>query len=237
MNLEKQNKIYEGKAKILYSTNDEKYLICYFKDDATAFNNLKKGTIVGKGILNNAITARLFEKLNGIGIENHFVEKISDREMIVKKLQIIPIEVIVRNVVAGSLSKRMGIEEGVALKFPIIELCYKKDELGDPFINDEHCAVFDLCHEEELKKIKQMAHQVNKFLISFFDQINIRLVDFKLEFGRYQNQILLGDEITPDGCRLWDKTTNEKLDKDRFRRDLGGVEQAYQLVYEKVMKI
>ncbi len=229
--------MYEGKAKILFNTDDEKHLIVYFKDDATAFNNQKKGTIVNKGILNNAITAHLYKKLTIEGIPNHFVEKISDREMIVKKLEIIPIEVLVRNVVAGSLSKRMGIEEGRVLKFPIIEYCYKNDELGDPFINEDHCLVFDLCTKEDLVMIRKMAHQVNDFLRDFFERIHIRLVDFKLEFGRFDGKILLGDEITPDGCRLWDLTTNEKLDKDRFRRDLGGVEEAYQTVYKKVMAL
>jgi len=235
MSLVKEQQIYEGKAKILYATSDANKLICYFKDDATAFNNQKKGTIVNKGVLNNAMSTKIFQKLAEQGVPTHLVEKISDREVVVKKLEIIPIEVIVRNVVAGSLAKRFGFDEGKALKFPIIELCYKDDNLGDPFINDEHCLVFEFCTEEELRQIKKLAHQVNKFLVGLFDSVDIRLVDFKLEFGRYEGQVVLGDEITPDGCRLWDKKTNEKLDKDRFRRDLGGVEEAYQVVYNKIM--
>ncbi len=230
----KKDQVYEGKAKILYATDNPKELVVYFKDDATAFNNQKKGTIIDKGVMNNAITSRIFQLLDQSGVPNHFVEKLSDREQLVKHLKIIPIEVLVRNVVAGSLAKRMGMEEGKTLSRPIVEYCYKDDALGDPFINEDHALVFDLCTKAEIDEIKKLALKVNDFLIGYFDNLGIRLVDFKLEFGRYEGKILLGDEITPDGCRLWDKVSGEKLDKDRFRRDLGGVEEAYQRVYKSV---
>lgn len=228
-------KLYEGKAKILYATQNPDQVIQYFKDDATAFNAQKRGTIVDKGVMNNAISSKIFQELEKIGVPTHFVEKISDREMLVRRLEIIPIEVVARNVIAGSLAKRMGRPEGEALKFPIVELYYKDDALGDPMINDEHVAVFHLATREELSQIRTMALKVNEFLCAFFDKLGIRLVDFKLEFGRSGGNIFLGDEITPDGCRLWDKATNEKLDKDRFRRDLGNVEEAYQRVFDLVM--
>ncbi len=227
-------KLYEGKAKILYPTENPDELLVYFKDDATAFNNQKKGTILDKGIMNNAISTKIFELLTKNNVPNHLVKKLSDREMIVKKMDMIPVEVIVRNVVAGSLAKRMGRPEGETLKRPILEFCYKDDALGDPFINDDHILVFEMCNKVELEKIRDLSAKVNAFLVPYFDNLGIRLIDYKLEFGRFKSEVLLGDEITPDGCRLWDKQTNEKLDKDRFRRDLGGVEEAYQRVYKAV---
>lgn len=232
--MEKKDKIYEGKAKIIYATDDRDQLILHFKDDATAFNNVKKGTIVDKGIMNNAITAKIYQLLEENQVKTHLVEKLSDREQLVRKLDMLPLEVIVRNVAAGSLCKRLGVKEGLELKRPLIEFCYKDDELGDPFINEDHILVFDYCTDQELINIRNYALKVNEFLVSYFDSLGIRLVDFKLEFGRFKNEVMLGDEITPDSCRLWDKKTNEKLDKDRFRQDLGGIEEAYRLVYEKV---
>jgi len=233
--MQKKEQLYEGKAKIIYSTDDPDLYIAYFKDDATAFNNQKKGTIVDKGVLNNAISSEIFQILEKQKIPTHFVEKLSDREMLVKKVDIILIEVIMRNIIAGSLAKRMGKEEGGILKRPILEFCYKDDDLGDPIINDDHALVFDLCTDQELINIKNFAHKVNDVLVPYFDAKGIRLVDFKLEFGRHKGETILADEITPDSCRLWDKKTNKKLDKDRFRRDLGGIEEAYQEIYQKVV--
>lgn len=233
--MKKGEKIYEGKAKILYSTEEPDKLIQYFKDDATAFNAQKKGTIKEKGVLNNKISSRIFELLEKEGIKTHFIKSISDRDMLVKKVEIIPVEVVIRNVAAGSLSKRMGIDEGITLKEPILEFYYKSDELGDPMINEYHIKVFELANESEMDIIKVMALKVNKFLVDFFDKNGIRLIDFKLEFGRYNGDVLLADEITPDGCRLWDKKSGEKMDKDRFRRDLGKIEEAYREVYRRVV--
>ncbi len=227
-------KLYEGKAKVLYATDDPKLVIQYFKDDATAFNAQKRGTIVDKGIMNNTISSKIFQDLEKEGVVTHFVRKLSDREMLVRKLDIVPVEVVMRNVIAGSLSKRMGRPEGEVLAHPILELYYKDDALGDPMINDDHIAVFNLATPEEMKEIRRLAFKVNDYLRTFFDKRGICLVDFKLEFGRCDGRILLGDEITPDGCRLWDKATNEKLDKDRFRRDLGNVEEAYHRVLDLV---
>lgn len=232
--MKKGEKLYEGKAKILYSTEEPDKLIQYFKDDATAFNAQKKGTIKEKGVLNNKISSRIFELLEKEGVKTHFIERISDRDMLVKKVEIIPVEVVIRNVTAGSLSKRMGIDEGITLKEPILEFYYKSDELGDPMINEYHIKVFKLANEREMDIIKAMALKINKFLVDFFDKNGIRLIDFKLEFGRYNGDVLLADEITPDGCRLWDKKSGEKMDKDRFRRDLGKIEEAYQEVYKRV---
>ena len=232
--MQKREKLYEGKAKIIYSTDDPDLLIAYFKDDATAFNNQKKGTILDKGVMNNAISSRLFELLAKEKVANHFVKKLSDREMLVKKLEMFKLEVLVRNVVAGSLAKRMGMEEGRVLPRPILEYCYKDDALGDPQINENHILVFGLASDQELINIKNYSLKVNDFLMALFDSLGIQLVDFKLEFGKHRGETCLGDEITPDTCRLWDKKTKEKLDKDRFRRDLGGVEEAYRKVYEKV---
>ncbi|MEK6790717.1 MAG: phosphoribosylaminoimidazolesuccinocarboxamide synthase [Deltaproteobacteria bacterium] len=232
--MQKIEKLYEGKAKILYTTEDENLLIQYFKDEATAFDGKKKGIIENKGILNNKISSYLFRRLEGQGIKTHFVDMPGEREMLVKKLRIIPIEVVVRNVVAGSLAKRMGLEEGTPLKETIIEFYYKSDPLGDPMINAYHIKVFGLATLDELRRMEAEALKVNGFLAGFFDGIGITLVDFKLEFGVHKGEILLGDEITPDGCRLWDKETKEKLDKDRFRRDLGKVQEAYELVLKKI---
>ena len=232
--MKKGEKIYEGKAKILYSTEETDKLIQHFKDDATAFNAQKKGTIKEKGVLNNKISSRIFELLEKEGVKTHFIERTSDRDMLVKKVEIIPVEIVIRNVTAGSLSKRMGIDEGITLKEPILEFYYKSDELGDPMINEYHIKVFNLANEKEMDIIKVMALKVNKFLVDFFDKNGIRLIDFKLEFGRYNGDVLLADEITPDGCRLWDKKSGEKMDKDRFRQDLGKIEEAYQEVYKRV---
>jgi phosphoribosylaminoimidazole-succinocarboxamide synthase len=235
---ERRERIHEGKAKIVYATSDPGYIIQYFKDDATAFDAKKRGTIVDKGIINNRISSFLFERLEENGVRTHFVRKLSDREMLCKRLEIILVEVVVRNVVAGSLAKRMGIEEGDTLPRPILEHYYKRDDLSDPPLNEEHILVFNLATREELDYIRAEAFKVNDFLLKFLDQRDIRLVDFKLEFGRGQEshagQILLGDEITPDGCRFWDKATNEKLDKDRFRRDLGKLEETYQEVARRI---
>lgn len=226
--------LYEGKAKILYATEDPEVLLQYFKDDATAFNGLKKGQIGGKGIINNAIASHLFEMLESEGIATHFVERVSPREMKVKRVQIVPLEVVVRNVVAGSLAKRMGLEEGTPLKSTVLELYFKRDDLNDPMVNDDHVAAFGLADEEELALIKARAHEINRLLVHFFAERDILLVDFKLEFGRTPEGIILADEISPDGCRLWDATTHEKLDKDRFRRDLGKVEESYQEVLRRI---
>lgn len=234
--MQRLEKIYEGKAKVLYTTYNPDLLIQYFKDEATAFDGKKKGIIEQKGVLNNKISSRIFRYLEEKGIKTHFVDMPSEREMVVKKLRIIPVEVVVRNIAAGSLSKRMGVEEGTPLKETILELYYKSDALGDPMINEYHIRAFGLGTSDELKKMSEIALKVNKYLSEFFDKRGIILVDFKLEFGRYKDEVLLGDEITPDGCRLWDKTTREKMDKDRFRRDLGNVEEAYREVLRKVME-
>ena len=234
--MEKREKLYEGKAKIIYSTDDPDLHIMYFKDDATAFDGAKKGTIEEKGIINNSVSTRIFEFLEDNDIKTHFVEKLSEREMLVKNMDIIMVEVIPRNIVAGSLAKKMGIEEGTELKSPILELCYKDDALHDPMINDDYVIAFDYATKEELAHMKETAMKVNSLLSAFFDERGIILVDFKLEFGRHKGEVLLADEITPDGCRLWDKVTKEKLDKDRFRRDLGNIEGSYRTVLDKVME-
>ncbi|MGC8554905.1 MAG: phosphoribosylaminoimidazolesuccinocarboxamide synthase [Candidatus Acidulodesulfobacterium sp.] len=226
-------KIYEGKAKILYVYgNDETKLVTYFKDDATAFNGQKKGTIMQKGEFNNAISSSLFKLLKSRGIESHFIEKLSEREMLVYHLKMLPVEFIVRNYTAGSLAKKMGVEEGVKLTSPVVEMCFKSDELGDPFINDTYIKAFDLGKPEEVEEAKKIALAVNEILKDFFDKNGLMLVDYKLEFGTLNGKVLLADEITPDTMRLWDKVTLEKVDKDRFRRDLGGVEEAYKRVYD-----
>jgi len=233
--MEKIEKIYEGKAKTLYTTSDPDLLVQHFKDEATAFDGKKKGTIENKGVLNNKISTRIFKYLESKGVKTHFVEMLNDREMLIKKLRIIPVEVVVRNIVAGSLSKRLGIEEGTVLKEPVLELFYKNDPLGDPMINRCHATVFGFATAGELDRMEATALKVNRILSEFFDERGIILVDYKLEFGVHKGEVLLGDEITPDGCRLWDKQTHEKMDKDRFRRDLGKVEEAYQEVLKKVM--
>lgn len=232
--MERRAKIYEGKAKVLYETDDPDLLVQYFKDDATAFNAQKRGTIVGKGPMNTRISATLFSYVAEHGVGTHFVKVLSDREMLVRRLQMIRVEVVMRNVVAGSLAKRLGLPEGQDLQQPVLEFYYKDDTLGDPLINDFHIRMLRLATAAEMEAIGDGAFRVNELLTDFFDRRGILLVDFKLEFGRHKGEILLGDEITPDGCRLWDKGTREKLDKDRFRRDLGGVEEAYAEVLRRI---
>lgn len=234
-NLQKKEQMYEGKAKKVYDTNQEGIVIVDYKDDATAFNGEKKGTIVGKGVINNKMSNYVMKQLEAAGVPTHLVEELSDRETAVKKVSIVPLEVIVRNVAAGSFSKRMGVEEGKALLRPIIEFSYKCDELNDPFINDDYALALGLATEEEIATIKTYTRRVNEVLKDFFLKIGIRLIDFKIEFGRLADgTIILADEISPDTCRLWDVKTNEKLDKDRFRRDMGGTEEAYQEVMHRI---
>jgi phosphoribosylaminoimidazole-succinocarboxamide synthase len=233
--VERGQKLYEGKAKIVYATDRPDVLIQYFKDDATAFNALKRGTIIGKGVVNNRMSAVLFELLERRGVSTHYIGTLSDREMLCRRLAIIRIEVIVRNIVAGSLAKRTGLEEGGALKRPVVELYYKSDPLGDPMINDDHVWMLKLATAREVAWIRRTALQVNALLRPFLIRRGLLLVDFKLEFGRARGRLFLGDEISPDTCRLWDVETRERLDKDRFRRDLGGVEEAYQEVYRRVV--
>ena len=232
--MERREELYEGKAKKIFATDDPDISIMYFKDDATAFDGKKKGTIESKGVFNNKIASAIFVFLADKGVKSHFVKMLSDREMAVKRLEIIPVEVIVRNLAAGSFSKRMGIEEGTEIGCSIVELSYKSDPLGDPMINDDYVRALNLATDAELKQMKETALRVNDLLTKFFDERGILLVDYKLEFGRHNGEVLLGDEITPDGCRLWDKVTREKLDKDRFRRDLGNIEEAYEKVLNKV---
>ncbi|MBU3107578.1 phosphoribosylaminoimidazolesuccinocarboxamide synthase [Clostridium gasigenes] len=226
--------MYEGKAKQVFRTDKEDEVIVYYKDDATAFNGEKKGSINDKGELNNAITAMIFEMLNENGIKTHFIEKLNDREQLCKKVQIVPLEVIVRNVAAGSMAKRLGLEEGFALKTTVFELSYKDDNLGDPLINDFHAVAIGAATFEELETIYSITAKINDLLKEFFIKQNIRLIDFKIEFGRYNGEIILADEISPDTCRFWDATTGEKLDKDRFRRDLGNVRDAYVEILNRI---
>lgn len=221
------NMLYEGKAKQVFETENPKEYLVHYKDDATAFNGEKKGTIHDKGVLNNKISSFFFELLTKEGVPNHFIKRLNDRDQLVKKLQILPLEVIVRNIVAGPLSKRLGIEEGTPCKRPILEFCYKNDDLGDPFVNEDQILALDWATEEQLALIRQYAMKVNDVLKAFLADKKVTLVDFKLEFGVHNGEVLLGDEISPDTCRFWDSETNEKLDKDRFRRDLGNVEDAY----------
>lgn len=232
--MEKLQMLYEGKAKKVFKTDNEKLYIVEYKDDATAFNGEKKGTIVGKGVVNNKMSAALFQMLEKEGIPTHQVELINDRESLVKAVKILPLEVIVRNVAAGSLANRLGIEEGTVMKKTVLEFSYKNDELGDPMINDYHIAAMEYATEEQLDVVKKYALKVNEILQKFFLEINIKLIDFKLEFGLYDGQVILADEISPDTCRLWDAETNKKLDKDRFRRDMGGVEEVYQEVLQRI---
>jgi phosphoribosylaminoimidazole-succinocarboxamide synthase len=233
--LKAKKKLYEGKAKIVSTTQDPNLLIQHFKDDATAFNAQKRGTIVGKGVVNNRMSAELFDLLEARGVPTHFVSLLSERDMLVKRLEIVQIEVVVRNVVAGSLAKRIGLDEGTPLAKPIIEFYYKDDALGDPLINTDHIAALKLATPRELDRLRELALAVNKVLKPYFSRRGISLVDFKLEFGRHKGRILLGDEISPDTCRFWDKKTGERLDKDRFRRDLGSVEEAYQEMLRRVV--
>ncbi|MDE1921038.1 MAG: phosphoribosylaminoimidazolesuccinocarboxamide synthase [Candidatus Omnitrophica bacterium] len=232
--MQKLEKIYEGKAKILYTTEDPSLLIQYFKDDATAFNAQKKGTIEQKGVMNNRIAARIFEHLKDNGIATHFVECLNDREMLVKRVAIVPLEVIVRNRAAGSLCRLLGLAEGATLACPTLEFCYKDDALGDPQINEYHIRALRYATDDEVKYIKDMAFRINDILKKFFLGLKIELIDFKLEFGRVNDRIILADEISPDTCRLWEVGTGNKLDKDRFRRDLGNIEGAYQEVLRRV---
>lgn len=219
--------LYEGKAKQVFSTDNQDEYLVHYKDDATAFNGEKKGTIQDKGVLNNKMSSFFFELLTKEGVPNHFIKRINDRDQLVKKLQILPLEVIVRNIVAGSLSKRLGIEEGTPCKTPILEFCYKNDDLGDPFVNRYQILALDWATKEQLDLVEKYAFQVNDILKKFLAEKKVTLVDFKLEFGLHNGVVLLGDEISPDTCRFWDSDTQEKLDKDRFRRDLGNVEDAY----------
>ena len=225
---------YEGKAKKLYSTSEPDLVIAYFKDDATAFNAKKRGTIEQKGVINNQMSELFFTLLERHGVQTHFVRRLNERDMLCKRLQIVPVETVVRNVVAGSMAKRLGLEEGANLPFPIVEYYYKSDPLDDPLILPEHALAFGWATKDELDQIKSLALRVNEVLSKFLDERGVLLVDFKLEFGRYHGRILLGDEICPDTCRFWDKVTRQKLDKDRFRRDLGGVEEAYQEMLRRV---
>ena len=226
--------LYEGKAKKVFATDDPDIVIVDYKDDATAFNGLKKGTIAGKGVINNKMSNMMFRIMEQHGIPTHYVEELSDRETAVKKVQIVPLEVIIRNTAAGSFSKRYGVPEGKKLPVTVLEFSYKNDDLGDPLINDYHALAMELATPEEIETIKKMAFKVNDIMKEFFKTLNIDLIDFKLEFGRFKGQIILADEISPDTCRFWDMTTGEKLDKDRFRRDMGGVEDAYTEVFARL---
>ena len=234
--MEKREQLYEGKAKKVYLTDDPELYIVSYKDDATAFNGEKKGTIAGKGSINNRMTNMLMKVLEKKGVPTHFVEELNDRETLVKKVSIVPLEVIIRNISACSFAKRFGVEEGIVFDEPTIEFSYKNDELGAPLMNAYHAIALKLATREEIETIKKMAFTVNDTLKEYFLALNIKLVDFKIEFGRLSDgTIVLADEISPDTCRLWDKDTNEKLDKDRFRRDLGGTEEAYQEVMRRLM--
>jgi phosphoribosylaminoimidazole-succinocarboxamide synthase len=233
--MEKREQLYEGKAKKVYLTDDPERLIVSYKDDATAFNGLKKGTIVGKGVINNRMSNMLMKKLEQSGVPTHFLEELNDRETLVKKVSIVPLEVIIRNIAAGSFSKRYGVDEGVVFDSPTIEFSYKNDELGDPLLNDYHALALKLATENEIELIKKYSFAVNEYLKKFWSECGVTLVDFKLEFGRLTDgTIVLADEISPDTCRLWDSKTGEKLDKDRFRRDLGGVEEAYAEIMKRL---
>ncbi|MDY2726754.1 MULTISPECIES: phosphoribosylaminoimidazolesuccinocarboxamide synthase [Anaerostipes] len=232
--MEKRDLLYEGKAKKVFQTDDPDLLLVDYKDDATAFNGEKKGTILGKGVVNNRMTNYIFKILERKGVPTHYIQELSDRETVVKKVEIVPLEVIVRNIAAGSFSKKLGIEEGFELLQPTLEFSYKDDELGDPFINSYYAIALGKATKEEIDAITRYAFKVNEVLKEEFAKAGIRLVDFKIEFGRYKGEIILADEISPDTCRLWDAETNEKLDKDRFRRDMGNVEAAYEEVYRRL---
>ncbi|MEW9121751.1 MAG: phosphoribosylaminoimidazolesuccinocarboxamide synthase [Thermotaleaceae bacterium] len=226
--------LYEGKAKKVYKTEEDKKYIVSYKDDATAFNGEKKGTIADKGIVNNKMSALLFKMLEEQGVPTHFEELLNDREMLVKAVKILPLEVIVRNVAAGSLAKRLGLEEGIVMKNTVLEFCYKNDELGDPMVNEDHILAVELATAEEVQTIRQYALKINEILVPYFLERGLKLIDFKLEFGLYEGKVILADEISPDTCRLWDAETNKKMDKDRFRRDLGDVEKTYQEVLARL---
>ncbi|MCR5153869.1 MAG: phosphoribosylaminoimidazolesuccinocarboxamide synthase [Lachnospiraceae bacterium] len=232
--MEKLEQLYEGKAKKVFATSDPDALIVDYKDDATAFNGQKKGTIVGKGVINNRMSNHVMQILEKEGVPTHYIKELSERETLVKKVSIVPLEVIIRNVAAGSFSKKLGIEEGKKLLCPTIEFSYKDDALGDPFINDYYALALGLATREEIDTIKKYAFTVNRVLLKYFEECGIELIDFKIEFGRYHDRIILADEISPDTCRLWDIKTHEKLDKDRFRRDMGNVEDAYKEVFKRL---
>lgn len=232
--MKKLDQLYEGKAKKVYNTDVEDVLIVDYKDDATAFNGEKKGTIVGKGVINNKMSNYVMQLLEEEGVPTHYVEELSDRETAVKKVEIVPLEVIIRNVAAGSFSKKLGIEEGKKLLCPTLEFSYKDDALGDPMINSSYALALGVATKEEIDVISKYAYKVNEVLIKYFASIGIELIDFKIEFGRYHGQVILADEISPDTCRLWDIVTREKLDKDRFRRDMGNVEDAYKEVFSRL---
>ena len=234
--MKKKELLYEGKAKKVWSTEDENLCIVDYKDDATAFNGLKKGTIQGKGAINNRVSNFMMRLLEQEGVPSHYVEELSDRETLVKKVSIVPLEVIIRNISAGSFAKNYGVEEGIVFDEPTIEFSYKNDDLGDPLINAYHAIALKLASKEEIETIKRYAFKTNEVMKAFFKKLNVDLVDFKLEFGKTQDgTIVLADEISPDTCRFWDSTTHEKLDKDRFRRDLGGVEGAYEEMLKRIM--
>lgn len=233
--MQKKEQMYEGKAKKVFATEDKDYCIVSYKDDATAFNGLKKGTISGKGVVNNKMSNYLMRLLQKEGIPTHYVEELNDRETVVRRVSIVPLEVIVRNVAAGSFSKRLGVPEGTALKTTVLEYCYKDDALGDPMVNDYHILAMGYATKEELDTIADYTFKINNFLVDFFKKINVDLIDFKIEFGKTSDgKIILADEISPDTCRFWDATTHEKLDKDRFRRDMGNVEDAYQEMMNRI---
>ena len=234
--MKKLEQLYEGKAKCVYATDDPNCYLVEYKDDATAFNGLKKGTIDQKGIINNRVTNHLMRLLESKGIPTHYVQEVSPRETIVKKVQIVPLEVIVRNIAAGSLSKRLGLPEGTRMAKTVLEYCYKDDALGDPMVNDYHIFALELATPQELEQIASYSFKINDILTEYLKEVGIELIDFKLEFGRTEDgQIILADEISPDTCRFWDSATGEKLDKDRFRRDLGGVEDAYQEILKRLL--
>ena len=234
--MEKREQLYEGKAKKVFATDDPNVVIVSYKDDATAFNGLKKGTILGKGVINNRMTNHMMRRLEAEGVPTHYVQELSDRETAVKKVSIIPLEVIVRNISAGSFAKRYGVEEGIVFDEPTFEFSYKNDDLGDPLLNTSHALALKLATKEEIALIRKYTMMVNDLLRGFMKEIGIDLVDFKLEFGKTADgTIVLADEISPDTCRLWDEKTHEKLDKDRFRRDLGGAEEAYEEVMRRLM--
>ncbi len=234
--MEKKEQLYEGKAKKVYATDNSDLVIVSYKDDATAFNGLKKGTIEGKGVINNKMSNFLMQILEKEGVKTHFVEELSDRETLVKKVKILPLEVIIRNISAGSFAKHYGVKEGIVFEEPTIEFSYKNDDLGDPLLNEYHALALKLATKDEIALVKQMAFKINETLKEYFKKLNVTLVDFKIEFGKTSDgTIVLADEISPDTCRFWDSTTGEKLDKDRFRRDLGGVEGAYQEMMRRLM--
>ena len=235
--MEKREMLYEGKAKKVFLTDEPEYYWVVYKDDATAFNGEKRGQILDKGVVNNQLSALFFQAMEKAGIPTHFVKLLDEREMLVKRLNMIPLEVVVRNVVAGSLAKRVGVEEGYRLPQPVIELYYKDDALGDPLVNESHIAAMGWAAPETVKKIQEMGVAVNRVLQNIMDKAGIDLIDFKLEFGTADGMVILGDEISPDTCRFWDKETREKLDKDRFRRDLGRIEEAYLEVYRRVKEV